>query len=128
MTTRRAARINHGKLDILIAEPGAFYVMDRGYVDFARLYTMHQALAFFVTRAKRHFQFKRRYSRTVDRTTGLRCDQTIVLTGAHTAGDYPEPMRIWNNRPEIFFNFCPVQASEWTLEGGEVYVFAMLVP
>ena len=80
-------------LDILIAEPGAFYVMDRGYVDFARLYAMHQALAFFVTRAKRRFQFKRRYSRTVDRTTGLRCDQTIVLTGAHTAGDYPEPMR-----------------------------------
>ncbi len=80
-------------LDILIAEPGAFYVMDRGYVDFARLYTMHQALAFFVTRAKRRFQFKRRYSRTVDRTTGLRCDQTVVLTGVHTAEDYPEPIR-----------------------------------
>ena len=80
-------------LDILSAEPGAFYVMDRGYVDFARLYTMHQAMAFFVTRAKRRLQFKRRYSRTVDRTTGLRCDQTIVLTGVHTAEGYPEPIR-----------------------------------
>ncbi len=80
-------------LDILIPEPGAFYIMDRGYVDFARLYAMHQALAFFVTRAKRRFQFQRRYSRTVDKTTGLRCDQTIVLTGVDTARDYPEPMR-----------------------------------
>jgi len=80
-------------LDLLIAEPGAFYVMDRGYVDFARLYTIHQALAFFVTRAKRRFLFKRRYSRAVDKTTGLRCDQTIALTGVDTAGDYPEVMR-----------------------------------
>lgn len=80
-------------LDILIAEPGAFYVMDRGYVDFRRLYAMHQALAFFVTRAKRRFQFSRRYSRGVDKTTGLRCDQTIILTGVDTATYYPAPMR-----------------------------------
>jgi len=80
-------------LDILIAEPGAFYVMDRGYVDFRRLYAMHQALAFFVTRAKRRFQFRRRYSRGVDKTTGLRCDQTISLTGVDTATYYPAPMR-----------------------------------
>ena len=80
-------------LDILIPEPGAFYVMDRGYVDFARLYVMHQALAFFVTRAKRRFQFKRRYSRAVDKTTGLRCDQTIMLTDVNTATYYPVPMR-----------------------------------
>lgn len=80
-------------LDILIPEPGAFYIMDRGYVDFARLYAMHQALAFFMTRAKHRFQFQRRYSRTVDKTTGLRCDQAIVLTGVDTARDYPEPMR-----------------------------------
>jgi hypothetical protein len=80
-------------LDILIPEPGAFYVMDRGYVDFARLYAMHQSLAFFVTRAKRRFQFKRRCSRPVDKTCGLRCDQTIILTGVDTATSYPEPMR-----------------------------------
>jgi len=80
-------------LDILIPEPGAFYVMDRGYVDFARLYAMHQSLAFFVTRAKRRFQFRRRYSRPVDKTSVLRCDQTIILTGVDTATSYPEPMR-----------------------------------
>jgi len=80
-------------LDILIAEPGSFYIMDRGYIDFARLYMMHQSLAFFVTRAKRGFQRKRRYSRPVDKSTGLRSDQTIILTGVDTAKTYPEPLR-----------------------------------
>jgi hypothetical protein len=80
-------------LDILIAEPGAIYIMDRGYVDFARLYVIHQALAFFVTRAKRRFQFQRRYSHPVDKTTGVRCDQTMVVTGVDTATFYPQPMR-----------------------------------
>ena len=80
-------------LDILIPEAGSIYVMDRGYVDFKRLYALHQATAFFVTRAKSNFQYKRRYSRPVDKTTGLRCDQTIVLTGVHSKKDYPETMR-----------------------------------
>ena len=80
-------------LDILVTQPGSFYVMDRGYVHFSRLYIIHQASAFFVTRAKRRFQFKRRYSRPVDKSTGLRCDQTIVLTSVKTAKDYPEPLR-----------------------------------
>ncbi len=80
-------------LDFLIPEPGSFYIMDRGYIDFARLYAMHQSLAFFVTRAKRGFQFRRRYSRPVDKSTGLRSDQTIILTGVGSATDYPEPMR-----------------------------------
>jgi hypothetical protein len=80
-------------LDILIAQPGSFYLMDRGYVDFARLYTIQQASAFFVTRCKRNFQFQRRYSRPVDKTTGLRCDQTIITTGVDTAKDYPIPLR-----------------------------------
>ena len=80
-------------LDVLLVQPGAFYVMDRGYVDFARLYALHQTRAFFVTRAKRRLQCQRRYSRTVDKTTGLRCDQTIVLTGVHSATNYPEPLR-----------------------------------
>ena len=80
-------------LDILLTQPGAFYIMDRGYVDFARLYALHQARAFFVTRAKRGLQYQRRYSRPVDKDTGLRCDQTIALTGAHSATDYPEPLR-----------------------------------
>lgn len=80
-------------LDILIVQPGSFYLMDRGYVDFARLYTMQQASAFFVTRCKRNFQFKRRYSHPVDKSTGLRCDQTIITTGVDTAKDYPIPLR-----------------------------------
>ena len=80
-------------LDILVPEPAAFYVMDRGYVDFRRFYAMHEASAFFVTRAKRRFKFRRRYSRPVDKATGLRCDQTIILTGVHTATYYPVPMR-----------------------------------
>lgn len=80
-------------LDILIPEPGSYYLMDRGYVDFERLYTVHQATAFFVTRAKRRFQCRRRYSHPVDKSTGLRCDQTIILTGVKTATAYPEPLR-----------------------------------
>ncbi len=80
-------------LDLLVPEPGAFYIMDRGYIDFARLYTQHQSLAFFVTRAKRGFKFDRRYSQPVDQATGLRSDQTIILTGVYSAKDYPEPLR-----------------------------------
>ena len=80
-------------LDILIPQPGSFYLMDRGYVDFARLYTLQQASAFFVTRCKRNFQFKRRYSHPVDKSTGLRSDQTIITTGVDTAKDYPIPLR-----------------------------------
>jgi len=80
-------------LDILVPQPGSFYLMDRAYVDFARLYIIHQATAFFVTRAKRRLRFKRRYSRPVDKSTGLRCDQTIILTGIKSKANYPEPLR-----------------------------------
>ena len=80
-------------LDILVSEPGCFYIMDRGYTDFARFYTMHQSRAFFVTRTKRNFQFKRRYSHPVDKATGVRSDQTIILTGVVSATDYPETLR-----------------------------------
>ena len=67
--------------------------MDRAYLDLARLYAVHQSAAFFVTRATRRLRLKRRYSRPVDRTTGLRCDQTIILTGLDTAKEYPQPLR-----------------------------------
>jgi hypothetical protein len=80
-------------LDILIPEPGSFYIMDRAYLDFKRLHALHRAQAFFVTRAKRGFDFKRRYSHPVDKTTGLQCDQTIVLAGFYPAKDYPEALR-----------------------------------
>ena len=80
-------------LDILPVEAGAFYVMDRGYVDFARLYQMHQAGAFFVTRAKRGMNARRVYSRKTDRTSGVVCDQTIGMNGFYIAKDYPEYLR-----------------------------------
>jgi len=80
-------------LDILLPEAGAFYIMDRGYVDFARLYALHLAGAFFVTRDKSNLKYQRRYSRKVDKSTGLRCDQTVVLTGLNTPDYYPIPLR-----------------------------------
>ncbi|HEW79215.1 MAG TPA: IS4 family transposase [Phycisphaerales bacterium] len=80
-------------LDDIIPEAGAFYIMDRGYLDFGRLYIFHQCLAFFVTRAKGNFQFRRLYSYPIDKSTGLRCDQTIVLTGFYPSKDYPEKLR-----------------------------------
>ena len=80
-------------LDILVLETGAIYVIDRGYLDFVRLYMMHQAQAFFVTRAKSNTQFRRVYSAAVDRSTGIICDQTIALTGTTSRKDYPEYLR-----------------------------------
>lgn len=80
-------------LDILNIEPGAFYVMDRGYVDFVRLYKLHQIGAFFVTRAKRGMNARRVYSAQVDRTSGLICDQRIALNGHYASQDYPDHLR-----------------------------------
>jgi hypothetical protein len=80
-------------LDILAVEAGAFYVMDRGYLDFARLYKMHQAGAFFVTRAKRGMDARRVYSTPTDRDTGVICDQRIALNGFYISKDYPEYLR-----------------------------------
>ena len=80
-------------LDDLSYEAGSFYIMDRGYLDFARLHRLHTASAFFVTRAKHNFRFQRRYSRPVDKPTGLRCDQTVSLTGCYARRAYPEPLR-----------------------------------
>ena len=80
-------------LDVLIPEPGSFYVMDRGYLDFARLYGLTQNQAFFVVRSKENLQFRRIYSRPIDKSTGLRCDQTIVVTGPLTSQLYPEKLR-----------------------------------
>jgi hypothetical protein len=91
--------ITHGKaadvtlLDALGVEPGAFYVFDRGYTDFERLHRLAEGLAFFVIRGKRGLDYRRRCSRPVDRTTGLRSDQTIVLCGPQTSQLYPEPLR-----------------------------------
>ena len=80
-------------LDQLPLEPGAVYVMDRGYVDFTRLYRFQTAKAFFVTRAKSNLAFTRRERRLIDKTTGLRSDQTVTLAGVRTSRFYPEPFR-----------------------------------
>jgi len=91
--------VSHGKtpdvtvLDQLPIEPGAFYVMDRGYVDFRRLYRFTTAAAFFVTRGKRNLDCTRRARRPIDKATGLRSDQTIVLAGAKSSQSYPEALR-----------------------------------
>jgi len=91
--------ISHGKmhdvniLDQLIPESGAFYIMDRGYLDFARLYQLTLSAAFFIIRAKSNFQFRRIYSHPIDKSHGLKCDQTIVLTGFYSLKDYPVKLR-----------------------------------
>jgi hypothetical protein len=101
-------------LDDLLLEVGAIYVMDRGYVDFARLYNFTLAQATFVVRARKNLRFRRRYSRAVGRTTGLICDQTVVLVAARSAEGYPEPLRrVRTRNPEtgkaitlLTDNFC----------------------
>lgn len=80
-------------LDALIPEPGSIYLFDRGFVDFVRLGRLNAAHAIFVTRAKRRLRWQRLYSRPVDRSTGLICDQTIRLTGTTSAQDYPAHLR-----------------------------------
>ena len=106
--------VTHGKvgdvkvLDLLLLEPGAFYVMDRAYLDFQRLCALDQAGSFYIIRAKKNTCFRRRYSRPVDETQGVLCDQTIVLTGAKTSEHYPQPLRRVKYRdPEAgkVFNF-----------------------
>jgi hypothetical protein len=80
-------------LDYLLPEPGAFYVMDRAYLDFARLHRFHQAGSFFVTRAKANLKAQRRYSHLVDRSTGLICDQTVTLTVFYSRQGFDAPLR-----------------------------------
>ena len=91
--------ITHGKvhdvniLDDLLIEAGAIYVMDRGYLDFERLCTIHLASAFFITRAKSNFNFKRLYSKAVDKSNGVLCDQTVTLQGFYARKSYPDKLR-----------------------------------
>jgi hypothetical protein len=80
-------------LDELVPEPGAFYVMDRGYIDFSRLYAFNLSGAFFVVRGRANFKFRRLYSHAIDKQTGLRCDQTIRTAGQQSTTDYPVKLR-----------------------------------
>ena len=81
-------------LDLLPIEPGAFYILDRAYHHFTRLYAINQKSAFFITRTKRNTRYRRLYSRPVDKNSGLRCDQTVVLTNHRTHRDYPDKLRL----------------------------------
>jgi hypothetical protein len=95
----RFVHISHGKthdvtaLDKLALEPGAFYIMDRGYIDFARLYVFTQQMAFFIVRGKRNLDYRRQAYRSVDKSTGLRTDQKIVLKGPKSSKQYPVALR-----------------------------------
>lgn len=80
-------------LDLLIPEPGSYYIMDRGYLDFQRLYNFEYSHAYFVIRAKSNFKFRRLYSNKIDKSTGLKCDQTILLTSFYPSKHYPEKLR-----------------------------------
>jgi len=129
--------ISDGKLhdvnvmDMLHYEPGAFYVMDRGYLDFERLYTLHQTGAFFVTRAKRGLNARRIYSMPVERETGVVCDQRIVLEGFYSNRHYPEHLRriryrdpvsgntlifLTNNTALSALNIAALYKSRWQIE------------
>ena len=118
-------------LDLLLPEPGAIYVMDRGYVDFARLYVLHQAGAFFVTRAKSNMDARRLYSAPCDRSKGIICDQTIALAGIQTSEYYPEHLRrirfkdpetgkalvfLTNQRTLPAATICALYKSRWQVE------------
>ncbi len=118
-------------LDMLPVEAGSFYVMDRGYVDFKRLYVMHQAGAFFVTRAKAGMDARRVYSHAADRTHGVICDQRVMLNGFYSANNYPEHLRrirfkdpesgrtlifLTNNTGLPALTICTLYKSRWQVE------------
>jgi hypothetical protein len=118
-------------LDLLTFAPGAFYIMDRGYVDFGRLHALHQSGAFFVTRAKSGMKCRRVYSSPVDRTTGLICDQRVMLTGHYPVRNYPERLRrikfndpvtrkalvfLTNNTALPALTICALYKSRWQVE------------
>ncbi len=117
-------------LDLLVPEPGAFYVMDRGYLDFERLYRLHQAGSFFVTRAKSNSKFRRVYSNPVDRSTGLMCDQLVELVVFYSQQAYPERLRrirytdpegrrlvfLTNNTTLPALTICALYKSRWQVE------------
>jgi len=117
-------------LDLLITEPGAFYLMDRAYLAFDRLYTLHQAGSFFVTRAKSNTQLRRLYSRPTDRAAGVICDQIVEFTGFYSQQDYPERLRriryrdddghrlifLTNNMTLPALTICDLYRLRWQVE------------
>jgi len=95
-------------LDELLPEPGCFYILDRGYLDFSRLFILHQASAFFVVRSKAKVKYQRLYSHPIDKSTGLRSDQTVILVVYKTRKDYPEKLRrirFYDSEHKRYFTF-----------------------
>ncbi len=107
-------------LDVLLPEPGSIYVLDRGYVDFKRLRRLHEARAVFVIRAKKNMRHRRLYSSPVDRSTGLICDQTIVLTGRDTAKYYPQKLRRIRYRDPESGKTLVFLTNDFTLPAGTI--------
>ena len=118
-------------LDLLIPEAGAFYVMDRAYLDFERLYVLHQASSFFVTRAKSNMDARRLYSASTDRSTGVICDQTIALNGFYSSRHFPDHLRrirfkdaesgktllfLTNHHTLPALTICALYKSRWQIE------------
>jgi hypothetical protein len=118
-------------LDAIVPEPNAFYIMDRGYVDFERLHLFHEAGAFFVTRTKKGIKLRRRYSHPIDGPCGVRSDQTVVLNSKSARKDYPDPLRrihyfdeeqdrrlrfLTNNFDLPAFTICRLYKSRWQVE------------
>jgi IS4 transposase len=107
-------------LDVLIPEPGSIYLFDRAYVDFWRLYQLTEARAIFVTRARKKLKWRRRYSHPVDRSTGIICDQTIVLTGQDSAHEYPVPLRRVSYRDPETGKKLDFLTNDFTLPAGTI--------
>jgi hypothetical protein len=113
--------VSHGKvhevniLDQVVPEPGAFYLLDRAFLDFERLHRLHQAGSFFVTRGKANLRVTRRYSHPVDRTTGVSCDQTVVLTGFYSHQGFPAPFRRVRFRDPATGKYLVFLTNQFTL-------------
>ena len=107
-------------LDVLVPEPGAIYIMDRGYIDFGRLHRLHRARTTFIVRAKANLQFRRLYSHPVDRTTALRCDQTIRLTVQRSAQAYPDKLRRIRSRDPDTGNEVVLLTNDFLLPAATV--------
>lgn len=121
--TRTQVR-DHDIIDDLILEAGSFYIMDRGYIDLSRLYSIHLSLAFFVIRNRCDLKWQRLYSHNIDKSTGLRCDQTIVFTGRHSAKDYPEKIRrvsFYDSKNNILLDFLTNNFSLPALTIAQLY-------
>ncbi|MCK4446343.1 MAG: IS4 family transposase [Candidatus Marinimicrobia bacterium] len=111
-------------LDILIPEPGSYYIIDRGYLDYERLYRLHQDKAFFVNRAKKNLKFRRLYSNPVDKTKGLRCDQIVKLTGYKSSHFYPDKLRrvkFYDEENDRYLVFLSNNFNVSTLTIAELY-------